>query len=326
MPHLPGPDHWQLERAHLLRTAPVPICAQPPAPLSQAHAAAATTAQQLLVWLLAVLAPHAFARLRPLVYGLSATFPSTSPLVFVSSTLPGASCSSPSSPAFWVSQLLASGVPWLVAHAVLFPLTVNQGIVVHGVSPSHVLLRLSAGGAVAPGGREAGVQTACTHQCVDMGLLPSMLPPPTWLLGSLLGCGLQQRVCTPHLVGGGPPTLHPCLSLSRLGRLRCPAPRPRPTPRSWPQRCCWAATGGGARWPCSSARPLGPGWSRRQASCSGCPSSQVRGEAAGSCLLRQPEQHAAQHATEPARCTHQVEPGSAPSASTGSLQVLQARC
>jgi hypothetical protein len=88
--------------------------------------------QQLLVWLLAVMAPHAFSRLRPLIYGLSATFPSTSPLVFVSSTLPGASCSSPGSPAFWISQLLASGVPWLVAHAVLFPLTVNQGIVVHG--------------------------------------------------------------------------------------------------------------------------------------------------------------------------------------------------
>lgn len=99
-----------------------------------AHAAAATTVQQLLVWLLAVLAPYAFSRLRPLIYGLSATFPSTSPLVFVSSTLPGASCSSPGSPAFWVSQLLASGVPWLVAHAVLFPLTVTQGILVHGVA------------------------------------------------------------------------------------------------------------------------------------------------------------------------------------------------
>ena len=86
------------------------------------------------MWLLAVIAPRAFSRLRPLVYGLSATFPTTSPLVFVSPALPGASCSSPSSPAGWVSQLLASGVPWLVAHAVLFPLTVNQGVVVHGVS------------------------------------------------------------------------------------------------------------------------------------------------------------------------------------------------
>lgn len=45
-----------------------------------------------------------------------------------------ASCGSPSSPAFWVTQLLASGMPWLVVHAVLFPLTINQGIVVHGVS------------------------------------------------------------------------------------------------------------------------------------------------------------------------------------------------
>lgn len=43
------------------------------------------------------------------------------------------SCGSPSGPAFWVSQLLASGVPWLVVHAVLFPLTVNQGLLVHGV-------------------------------------------------------------------------------------------------------------------------------------------------------------------------------------------------
>ena len=44
-------------------------------------------------------------------------------------------CGSPASPAFWVSQLLASGVPWLVVHAVLFPLTINQGLAVHGVSP-----------------------------------------------------------------------------------------------------------------------------------------------------------------------------------------------
>ncbi len=45
------------------------------------------------------------------------------------------SCGSPASPAFWISQLLASGVPWLVVHAVLFPLTINQGLVVHGVRP-----------------------------------------------------------------------------------------------------------------------------------------------------------------------------------------------
>lgn len=51
-----------------------------------------------------------------------------------SNSLSVGSCGSPLSPAFWVSQLLASGVPWLIVHAVLFPLTINQGIVVHGVS------------------------------------------------------------------------------------------------------------------------------------------------------------------------------------------------
>ena len=119
-------------------------------------------AQQLLVWLLAVVSPSLFSRLRPLLYAFSATFPTvsgvgmadgaemshrpmpahTAPMMqqaqvqsspLFSRSLSVVSCSTPASPAFWASQLLASGVPWLVVHALLFPLTVNQGIVVHGV-------------------------------------------------------------------------------------------------------------------------------------------------------------------------------------------------
>lgn len=60
-------------------------CTHPPPSLPthcrpplQATAAAATMAQQLLVWLLAVSSPKLFSRLRPLLYAFSATFPTAS--------------------------------------------------------------------------------------------------------------------------------------------------------------------------------------------------------------------------------------------------------
>lgn len=45
--------------------------------------------------------------------------------------------------------------------------------------------------------------------------------------------------------------------------------------RRWPRRCCWAATGGGARWHCSNARLQGHGWPRLQGCCRGCRYFQV---------------------------------------------------
>lgn len=126
-----------------------------PNPALQAYAAAATTAQQLLVWVLAVLAPRKFARLRPLLYALSATFPTSSPLA--STGLSAVSCSIPGSPAFWLSQLLASGVPWLVAHAVLFPLTVSQSLLVHGVSHCRHCRRSARPARAAPPGVSLGL-------------------------------------------------------------------------------------------------------------------------------------------------------------------------
>lgn len=57
-----------------------PLSSRPPA--MQAIAAAATMAQQLLVWLLAVLAPGLFDRLRPVLYTLSATIPTVRGLPF----------------------------------------------------------------------------------------------------------------------------------------------------------------------------------------------------------------------------------------------------
>ncbi|KAL4424263.1 hypothetical protein ABPG75_001564 [Micractinium tetrahymenae] len=108
---------------------------------SLALAAAGTMGQQLLVWLLAVLTPALFSRLRPLLYAFSVTFPAVQSSPLFSSSMSVVSCGSPASPAFWISQLLASGVPWLVVHAVLFPLTINQGLVVHGLA---TLLLLSS--------------------------------------------------------------------------------------------------------------------------------------------------------------------------------------
>eukprot|EP00887_Chlorella_sp_A99_P007041 scaffold2.g7041.t1 len=88
--------------------------------------ALATTAQQLATAALAWRWPDLFQRLRPLAYLLGLTWPMAQSTLLAGRLQP-TSCGRPGRGLFWISQLLASGVPWLAVHALVFPMPLTCG-------------------------------------------------------------------------------------------------------------------------------------------------------------------------------------------------------